>query len=78
MEKVKKEKLVSLGDAVKVRLSSGQIRKIQIVPTSESDPSNGKISNVSPIGKVLIGSKKGDTQKYLVNGKEFEVKILDV
>lgn len=31
-----------------------------IVGIPEADPSNGKISNVSPIGKALIGKQTGD------------------
>ncbi len=32
----------------------------RITGSSESDPRNGIISNVSPVGKALIGHKKGD------------------
>ena len=32
----------------------------QIVGSQDSDPMNGKISNDSPIGKALIGHRKGD------------------
>ena len=32
-----------------------------IVGSTESDPSNGKISNESPLGNALIGHKTGDT-----------------
>ena len=31
-----------------------------IVGSTESDPSNGKISNESPLGNALIGHKTGD------------------
>ena len=33
----------------------------RISGSSESDPRNGVISNVSPVGKALIGHKKGET-----------------
>ena len=32
-----------------------------IVGVHEADPSNGRISNESPIGQALLGSKAGDT-----------------
>ena len=32
-----------------------------IVGVHEADPSNGRISNESPIGQALLGSKTGDT-----------------
>ncbi len=34
-----------------------------IVGSEEADMSNGKISNLSPLGSALIGRKKGDTIK---------------
>ncbi len=33
----------------------------RITGSSESDPRNGVISNVSPVGKSLIGHRKGET-----------------
>lgn len=44
-----------------VDLSSGNKHFIyEIVGSFESDPSIGKISHLSPIGKMLIGKKAGD------------------
>lgn len=45
----------------------------------ESDPAQGKISHISPIGKAIIGKKKGDeinvyTPKGLVTYRIVEVK----
>ena len=33
----------------------------RLVGPKEADPSNGKISTVSPIGKAVFGKKQGDT-----------------
>lgn len=53
---------VSIGRKVTVkRLSDGVEAVYEIVGFSQSDPSNGKISDESPVGKALIGSKAGDT-----------------
>lgn len=53
---------VSIGRKVTVkRLSDGVEAVYEIVGFSQSDPSNGKISDESPVGKALIGSKVGDT-----------------
>ena len=35
--------------------------EIIIVSSSEADPSNGRISDESPIGKALLGKKEGQT-----------------
>lgn len=50
----------------------------KIVGTTEADANNGKISNESPLGKALIGKKKGE--KVCVNSPQGEVhfEILDI
>jgi transcription elongation factor GreA len=35
----------------------------RLVTSEESDPENGKISTVSPIGQALMGKQEGDTVK---------------
>lgn len=51
----------------------------QIVGSVEADIFNHKLSNESPIGKALIGKKKGDTVVAdLPNGGTINVKIVAV
>ena len=51
--------LVSIGKTVTV--SDGtKTMTYTIVGANEADPTNGKISNESPLGKACIGSKTGD------------------
>ncbi|MBQ8749935.1 MAG: transcription elongation factor GreA [Clostridia bacterium] len=50
----------------------------QIVGSSESDPVNGMISNVSPVGKALIGKLKGDEVKVDAPNGVMTFKVLDV
>ena len=53
---------ISLGSQVKLLDIEFQEEVIfMIVGSTESDPSNGKISNESPLGNALIGHKTGDT-----------------
>jgi len=40
--------------------------KYKIVGSTEADPTNGFISNESPIGKALLGKKTGDTVEVSV------------
>ena len=35
--------------------------KFRIVGSAEADPSENKLSNESPVGKALIGHKRGET-----------------
>jgi transcription elongation factor GreA len=51
---------VALGSVVKVEVN-GQIREFVVTGSNESNPAEGRISNESPIGRALMGQKKGDT-----------------
>ena len=52
---------VSVGVIVHVKdQKSGESRKFQIVGPAEANPSEQKLSNESPIGKALLGHKRGE------------------
>lgn len=51
---------IQLGSMVTVS-KGNQKFTYHIVGINEADPLNGKISNESPLGKVFLGKKKGDT-----------------
>ena len=52
---------VGVGAVVHVKdQKSGKSQKFQIVGSAEADPAEHKLSNESPIGKALIGSKKNE------------------
>ena len=51
---------VNLGATVTLEESDGQINEFMIVGTLEANPSQGKISSESPVGKVLLGHKVND------------------
>lgn len=50
----------------------------RISGSSESDPRKGIISNVSPVGKALIGHKKGETVTVQTPGGETSYKIISI
>ena len=53
--------VVSVGAVVHVKdQKSGESRKFQIVGSTEANPAEQKLSNESPIGKALMGHKRGD------------------
>ena len=72
-------KTVSLGTTVGLReLETGDEFSYTIVGSVESDPLNFKISNESPIGKAILGHKKGDVVKVEVPSGIMEFEILSI
>lgn len=57
---------------------NGMQMKYTLVSEEEADLKSGKISVQSPIGKGLLGKKKGETAKIQVPAGEMEVEILDI
>lgn len=72
-------KKVSVGIYVKILdIEFDEELVYQIVGSSESDPSKGMISNISPVGSALIGKGKGEVvTATLPNGKA-QFKILEI
>ncbi|MBU1062905.1 GreA/GreB family elongation factor, partial [Patescibacteria group bacterium] len=62
---------ISLGSKIKV-VSDNKERNFIIVSFNEANPSEGKISNESPLGTAFLGRSKGD--KILVNTPRGEIK----
>ena len=50
----------------------------RISGSSESDPRNGIISNVSPVGKAVLGHKKGETISVQTPGGKSSFKIVKI
>ena len=75
-DKKSNSKLISLGNTVTVKdLTDNSELTFKIVGTVESNPAMGFISNVSPLGKAVIGKKVGDI--CLVRAvNEYNVEIL--
>jgi transcription elongation factor GreA len=70
---------VSIGSTVIVEdLEFGDSMQYTIVGTAESDPLNNKISNESPVGRAIIGKKKGMTVEVNVPAGIIQYKIVDI
>ncbi len=75
-EKKQTSKLVALGSTVEIKdLSDNTKATYTIVGTVEANPTKGLISNVSPLGKAIIGKKVGDVCVVRV-AREYKVEIL--
>ena len=59
-DKPRKIGIVAVGSIVKIRVSGRQEKKFSIVSNMESDPTQNKISDKSPLGLALIGKKIND------------------
>ena len=69
---------VHMGSIVKYRcLDTGEVCQYRIVGTTETNPLNGTISNLSPVGEALMDAKKGDVVKVRVK-KPYEIKVMKV
>jgi transcription elongation factor GreA len=49
-----------------------------MVGSTEASSLQGKMSNESPVGKAILGHKKGETVKVETKAGKIKYKILDV
>ena len=68
---------VGLGSTVKV-LKKGVEIEYKIVGTNEADPFANKISDMSPIGKALVGAKKNSEVHVMTPAGDLTLTVLDV
>lgn len=52
--------VVKVGSKVTVHTEKGTDEVYAIVGSTEADPSHGSVSNVSPLGKALLGKRAGE------------------
>jgi len=52
---------ISLGNTVTVKEGDEESEKYHLVGAAEADPTQGRISNESPLGRALLGRRVGDT-----------------
>ena len=70
--------VVSIGSSVKVRTADGGEIEYSIVGSNEVDPDSFKISDQSPIGKKLVGSRAGTKIVVEVPAGKISLEILEV
>lgn len=71
--------VVDIGSQVTVREHGlDEEETFRIVGSAEANPGNGYISNVSPIGKALLGHQAGDIVTVKTPGGEVHFEILDI
>ncbi|MFP4286589.1 MAG: transcription elongation factor GreA [Candidatus Izemoplasmataceae bacterium] len=70
---------VNIGKVVTLKLNDLEPTEYALVGTLEANPIENKISNESPVGKAIIGHKKGESVTFKTEAnKEIKVTIVDV
>ena len=69
--------VVQIGSKVTLQSEDGK-ESFQIVGSAEAAPAEGKISNESPVGRALLGRKKGDEVVVSVPAGDYKYKILSI
>ena len=67
--------------ARKVRLKdmdANETIEYTIVGSAEADPSEHRLSNESPVGKAIIGRKKGEVVEVAAPRGSLKFKIMDI
>jgi transcription elongation factor GreA len=71
--------VVSVGSKVRLRdLDAKQTIEYHIVGSAEANPAQQKLSNESPVGKAILGRKKGETVEVAAPRGSLKYKILEI
>lgn len=71
--------VVRLGAHVKVvEKGTKEEEDYQIVGSAEADPVKGRISNESPVGRALMGKKKGDQVTVKTPAGERQLRLVEI
>ena len=69
---------VEVGAKVTVQNQEGKSYQYTITGSAEADPSQGRISNVSPIGRSLLGKKVGEITEVSAPSGKIKLEILAI
>jgi transcription elongation factor GreA len=71
--------VVSIGSKVKLRdVDAKETIEYHIVGSAEANPAENKLANESPVGKAIIGKKKGETVEVAAPRGKMKFKILEI
>jgi transcription elongation factor GreA len=70
--------VVELGDTVLIQNQDGKMDRYTIVGTAEANPVDGKISCESPVGKALLGKKKGAKVEVKTPAGVMKLQLIEV
>jgi transcription elongation factor GreA len=71
--------VVSIGAKVRLKdMDANETIEYHIVGSAEANPAEHKLSNESPVGKAIMGHKKGETVEVSAPRGALKFKILDI
>jgi transcription elongation factor GreA len=71
--------IVAVGTKVKLRdVDAKETIEYHIVGSAEANPAEYKLSNESPVGKAIIGKKKGETVEVSAPRGALKFKIMEI
>jgi transcription elongation factor GreA len=71
--------VVSVGSTVRLKdMDANETIEYHIVGSAEANPADRKLSNESPVGKAILGKKKGETVEVTAPRGSLKFKILDI
>ena len=71
--------VVSVGTIVRLRdVDAKETIEYAIVGSAEANPTENKLSNESPVGKAILGKKKGETVEVVAPRGSLKYKIMDI
>jgi transcription elongation factor GreA len=71
--------VVSIGSKVKLRdIAAKKTFEYHIVGSAEANPAENKLSNESPVGKAILGHKKGEVVEVAAPRGALKFKILEI
>jgi transcription elongation factor GreA len=72
--------VVSIGSVVRLRdVDAKETVEYYIVGSAEANPADRKLSNESPVGRAILGRKKGETVEVTTpRGRKIKFKIMEI
>jgi transcription elongation factor GreA len=71
--------VVSIGSRVRLKdMDANETVEYHIVGSAEANPAQHKLSNESPVGKAILGRKKGEVVEVAAPRGSLKFKIMDI
>lgn len=69
---------VALGSVVDLVDQQGQLFRYTLVNSLEANPSDGRLSIESPLGKLLLNRQKSESISWAAGGRQRQLRLIDI
>jgi transcription elongation factor GreA len=69
---------IRIGSTAKIEFSDGTARTVTIGDRVSSNPNGGIVSYESPLGRALLGARKGDKRTFTVGQVVREIAVVEI